>query len=66
MPALVAQLRNDLQARQARRAARRKLEAALATYTSPSDRTDLDAMLSRYDDEQVAQIRQILARQRAA
>ena len=66
LPALVFQLRDDLQTRRARRAEHRKLEAELASYTTASDLADLHAMLSRYDDAQVKQIRQILDRRHAA
>jgi hypothetical protein len=43
------------------RAARRSLAGDLATYTSPSDLNDLDAILDRYSDEETADIRRILA-----
>lgn len=50
----------------AARAANRELERELATYTSASDRDDLDAILARHDEEQSAGIRRIVAAQRAS
>jgi hypothetical protein len=48
----------------AARSANRELERELATYTSASDRNDLDAILARHDDGQTSGIRRILAAQR--
>jgi hypothetical protein len=45
-------------------ASRAKLERELASYTSPQDLNDLDAILDRYSDQETAQIRSILAAQR--
>jgi hypothetical protein len=50
--------------RREERYARRALERELATYTSPGDREDLEAMLDRYPEEQTADIRRILAARR--
>jgi hypothetical protein len=47
--------------RRAARAARTVLARELASYTSPADLTDLDAMLSRHSEEETAEIRRILA-----
>ena len=52
--------------RRAARAARNCLERDLASYTSPSDLNDLDAILDRYSDKETADIRRILAARRAA
>jgi hypothetical protein len=65
LPALLATVRDELRNQRARRAARRRLEADLATYTSASDLDELDAVLDRYDESQVADIRTIIHRQRA-
>jgi hypothetical protein len=65
LPALLATVRDELRNQRARRAARRRLEADLATYTSPADLDELDAVLDRYDETQVADIRTIVHRQRA-
>jgi hypothetical protein len=45
----------------ARRAARTSLERDLASYTSPGDLNDLDAILDRHSEEDTADIRRILA-----
>ena len=52
--------------RRAARAARDSLERDLASYRSPGDLSDLDAILDRYSDEETADIRRILAARRAA
>jgi hypothetical protein len=52
--------------RAAARAARNSLERDLASYTSPSDLNDLDAILDHYSQEETADIRRILAARRAA
>jgi hypothetical protein len=49
----------------AARSANKQLERELATYTSASDRDDLDAILARHDEEQIADIRRIVTAQRA-
>ena len=60
---LTAARRED---RRAARAARDSLERDLASYRSPGDLSDLDAILDRYSDEETADIRRILAARRAA
>jgi hypothetical protein len=45
----------------AARATRSCLERELATYTSPSELTELDAILQRHTDEETTDIRRILA-----
>lgn len=52
--------------RASRRAARRSLARDLATYTSPADLNELDAILSRHSEEESAEIRGILAALRAS
>jgi hypothetical protein len=49
----------------AARAAQKELERELSTYNSPADRNDLDAILDRHSEEQAADIRRIVAGQRA-
>ncbi|GEM_PF-1712051 len=63
---LVAGVRDDLRIRRADRAERRRLETELATYRTTAERDDLMAMLDRYDDDQVREIRRILDRHHAA
>jgi hypothetical protein len=67
MRAIRASLRAAKRAdRRAARAARNSLERDLASYTSPGDLNDLDAILDRYSEEETADIRRILAARRAA
>ncbi|WP_088286545.1 hypothetical protein [Kineosporia sp. A_224] len=65
-PSFLTALRDDLRARRAARAARRKLDSELATYCTPAERDDLAAMLDRYDDETAAPVREALNRVNAA
>ena len=60
-------LLSALRASRAAREAQRTMIRELAAYTSPADRADLDATLSRYDDE-VAEVRRLvsIARHQAA
>jgi hypothetical protein len=60
----VAQMRDAVSARRAEREERRRLERELATYTSPAERLELDAMIDRYTPEQTREVRSIVARQR--
>lgn len=63
MRAIRASKRED----SAQRAPQRKsLERDLASYTSPADLNELDAILQRYSEEETADIRRILAARRAA
>ena len=59
-------IRDDIRDSRDARAARKSLAGELATYTSPSDLNDLDAILNRYSDEETADIRRILASRRVA
>jgi hypothetical protein len=52
--------------RRTARGARKSLERELASYTSPRDLNDLDAILARHSDEETAEIRRILAGRRPA
>ncbi len=45
---------------------RRALERELATYSTPAQRRDLDAILDRYPDRDTRELRDILARQSLA
>jgi hypothetical protein len=45
---------------------RRELERELAAYTTPDQRTDLEATLDRYPDSATGELREILACQAAA
>jgi hypothetical protein len=58
--------RDELRARRAERASRKTLERELASYTTPAEQNELDAILERYPADEVAEIRQIIKRGRAA
>ena len=64
--ALWTAIRDEHRRVQAARAARKSLETELASYTSPADLNDLDAILDRHSEEETADIRRILAARRAA
>lgn len=55
-------LRSDVRTRAAARKARKALERDLAAFTSPDDRSELQAMLTRYDDSDTAAVRRSLDR----
>ena len=57
-------IREEVRGRWAARAARKSLERELASYTSPSDLNDLDAILDRHSEEETADIRRFLATRR--
>lgn len=54
----------DLRARRAdrrvRRADRDRLRAELASYTTPAERAELNALLERHSDEEIAQLSAML------
>lgn len=58
--------RDDLRVRRDLRAQSRRLERELAAYSSPADRAELDAILSRHPAAVVAPLEDIISRQRAA
>jgi hypothetical protein len=66
LPMLWATARDELAARRASLAARRRLASEMAVYTTQSDRNDLNALLDSYPDGQVTEIRDLLNRQIAA
>jgi len=57
-------VRDQLRESREERAGRAQLERELASYRSPADLDDLDAILDRYSDQETADIRRILAAQR--
>jgi hypothetical protein len=63
---LLAAARDELRTRRAERASRKTLERVLASYTTPAEQNELDAILERYPADKVAEIRQIINRRRAA
>jgi hypothetical protein len=61
----LTRLRDDLQRRRQTRAARRVLEAQLASYVGAAEVDDLLAAVSHDDGPDAEQIRSILVRRRA-
>lgn len=59
-------IRDEVRARRAERASREALERDLASYTTPAERNELDAILGRYDEDEIADIRRIIDRRRVA
>jgi hypothetical protein len=59
-------IRDELRETRAARAARKSLARELASYTSPADLNDLDAILDRHSETETADIRRILAGRRSA
>ncbi|MFD9736202.1 hypothetical protein [Umezawaea sp. NPDC059074] len=58
--ATIRTLRATLSSRRAARRRRQSLERQLASYTTPSERLDLDAILARHDSKDTAEIKAIL------
>jgi hypothetical protein len=58
--------RDEIRTRRAARAARQTLERELASYSTPAEQNELDAILDRYPTDEVAEIRRIINRGRAA
>ena len=56
----VADLRSRRTARRAMRARRDRLRAELADYSTPAERAELEAILQRHTDEEVAQLAAML------
>jgi hypothetical protein len=63
---LWAAARDDLRTRRASRAARKTLERELASYATPADQNELDAILEHADPDAAAEIRRIIDRNRVA
>jgi hypothetical protein len=59
----VKSLRSSLATRRDARIKRQSLERQLASYTSDSDRLELDAILSRHKAEDTGELRSIINRQ---
>jgi len=62
---LWAAVRDQVRENRDAHAARAALERELASYSSQADLNDLHAILDRYSDHETAEIRRILAAQRA-
>ena len=59
----VRSLRTTLADRRTERIARRRLSNELAAFQTPTERTELEEILSRYATEETWEIREILNRQ---
>jgi hypothetical protein len=57
---------DDLRARRASRASRKTLEHELASFTTPAEQDELEAILARSDPDAAAEIRRIIHRIRVA
>jgi len=61
-----AAARDDLSTRRAARAARTTLERELASFSTPDDQSELEAILNRADPDAAAEIRHIISDSRVA
>jgi hypothetical protein len=57
LPSLTATAAARFRARRAERAERNRLRAEIASYRTPAERADLDAMLARHTPDEVADLR---------
>jgi hypothetical protein len=57
LPSLTASASARYRARRAERAERNRLRAELASYRTPAERADLDAMLARHTQEELDDLR---------
>lgn len=55
-------LRANLRIARQDRLAHRRLVAELASYRTPAEQADLDAMLDRYSERETAEVREIVGR----
>lgn len=58
--------RDDLRTRRALHASRKTLERELASYSTPAEQNELDAILDRADPDAAAEIRRMIHRSRVA
>jgi len=57
LPSLTASASARYRARRAERAERNRLRAEIASYRTPAERADLEAMLARHSPDEVADLR---------
>jgi hypothetical protein len=57
LPSLTATATARFRARRAERAERNRLRAEIASYRTPAERADLEAMLARHTPDEVADLR---------
>lgn len=58
----LSSLRANLRTARQDRLAHRRLVAELASYRTPAEQADLDAMLDRYSERETAEVREIVGR----
>jgi hypothetical protein len=61
-PESITALRTQLAERRLVRQRNRRLEEELASYSTPSERLELDAILSRHTAEEISQLEEMLGR----
>jgi hypothetical protein len=61
-PETITALRTQLAERRMVRQRNRRLEEELASYSTPSERLELDAILSRHTAEEISQLEAMLSR----
>ena len=61
-PQTISALRSELTARRMVRQRNRRLGAELASFSSPAERLELEAILSRHTAEQVAELEAMIKR----
>jgi hypothetical protein len=61
----IANLRTQLAERRMVRQRNKRIEEELASYTSPAERLELDAILSRHTSEEIEELEGMLSRQAA-
>jgi hypothetical protein len=62
---LINNLRTQLAERKIVRQRSRKLAAELASYSTPAERQELDAILGRHTDDEIAELEAVLNQQAA-
>ena len=61
-PETITTLRAQLAERRMVRQRNKRIEEELASYTSPAERLELDAILSRHTAEEIAELEEMLGR----
>ena len=61
-PETITNLRTLLAERRIVRQRSKRLETELASYSTPADRLELDAILSRHTAEEIAELEELLSR----
>ena len=66
LTSILTATRDDLRNRRADRAREKQLRRELGSYTTPAEQLELDAIISRYPEDDVREIERILNSRRAA